>query len=438
MQMFKLGLIINPIAGIGGSVALKGSDGEGMVEKALALGAQPKAGERTKMALEILLPYKQQIKIYCADGQMGAQCAADLGFNCETVYHSINSQVTTAQDTENAVQAIAAHDVDILLFAGGDGTARNISHQLGETLPVLGIPAGCKIHSGVYAVTPKAAGRVIELMLSNQLVTLTSADVMDIDESLFRRGTVKAKRYGEMQVPSELRYMQAVKSGGKESDELVLQDIADDLIEKMDELMDQEVDQDTDDGQGEDHPAANCKLLPAGQDQNMPEHLCEQAELLFSQSMQAQLNEHRQLPVFIIGSGSTTAFVMQTLGLDNTLLGVDLIHNQCLLCSDITEPVLWQFIQCHKNLSLKLVITLIGGQGHIFGRGNQQLSPRIIRAIGKQNILIIATKTKLTALNSRPLIVDTGDSELDKALSGFMPVTTGYKDQVLYPVASPE
>jgi predicted polyphosphate/ATP-dependent NAD kinase len=142
--------------------------------------------------------------------------------------------------------------------------------------------------------------------------------------------------------------------------------------------------------------------------------------------------------VFIVGSGSTTAFVMQTLGLDNTLLGVDLIHNQSLLCSDITEPVLWQFIQSNKNLSLKLVITLIGGQGHIFGRGNQQLSPRIIRAIGKQNIIVIATKTKLTALNSRPLIVDTGDSELDQAMSGFMPVTTGYKDQVLYPVASPE
>ncbi len=377
MKQFKLGLVINPIAGIGGSVALKGSDGVGVAEHAIALGATAKSNVRAALALEILLPYQDNIVIYTVSGDMGERTANALGFTTQVLYQTPND-VTTELDTEQAVQALIAHDVDLLLFAGGDGTARNVCHIVGDKFPVLGIPAGCKIHSGVYAITPKAAGRVVELMITNQLVSLTDADVMDIDENLFRQGIVKAKRFGEMQVPSELRYIQAVKSGGKESDELVLQDIAADVIAKMDDEL------------------------------------------------------------FIIGSGSTTAFVMEELALENTLLGVDAICQQELIANDLTEAQLWQLLQDYPQGSMKLLITLIGGQGHIFGRGNQQLSPRVIRAIGKENIIIIATKTKLNALQARPLIADTGDSELDMALSGYLPVTTGYNDQVLYPVASPQ
>ncbi|WDE00853.1 MULTISPECIES: ATP-NAD kinase family protein [Thalassomonas] len=377
MSRFKLGFIINPIAGIGGSVALKGSDGQGTPEQALALGATAKANFRASQALEVLLPYKEQLVIYTANDLMGAECAAALGFCVETLYHS-EGEMTSALDTQKAVDTLLARDIDILLFAGGDGTARDICQQVGDSFPVLGIPAGCKIHSGVYAVTPKAAGRVIELMVTKQLVTLTEADVMDIDESLFRDGIVKAKRFGEMQIPSELRYIQAVKSGGKESDELVLQDIAADIIEQMDDEL------------------------------------------------------------FIIGSGSTTAFIMEELGLENTLLGVDVLHQQEVVANDMTESDLWSLIRERQPGQVKLVITLIGGQGHVFGRGNQQLSPRIIQAIGKENIIIVATKSKLAALDNRPLIADTGDADLDKALSGYFPVTTGYKDQVLYPLSSPE
>jgi predicted polyphosphate/ATP-dependent NAD kinase len=380
VRKFSLGFIINPIAGIGGSVALKGSDGDDIAEKALALGATAKANQRASLALSILLPYRDQITIYCANDLMGEKTAKALGFTTEVVFQTRDTEHTTAEDTENTVQALLAKNIDILLFAGGDGTARNVCKIVGDKCPVLGIPAGCKIHSGVYAVTPKAAGRVVEMMITNQLVTLTEADVMDIDESLFRDGIVKAKRYGEMQIPAELRFVQAVKSGGKELDELVLQDIAAHVINEMDD------------------------------------------------------------DLFVIGSGSTTAFLMEELALENTLLGVDLVEQQSLLASDVTEPQLWQAIARAKSKTktIKLVITLIGGQGHIFGRGNQQLSPRVIRAIGKENILIIATKAKLSALSSRPLIADTGDSDLDIALSGYLPVITGYNDQVLYPVASPQ
>lgn len=377
MKQFKLGLVINPIAGIGGSVALKGSDGVGVAEQAMALGATAKSNARASLALEILLPYKDNMTIYTVSSDMGESTAKALGFTTQVV-HQVENKVTTERDTELAVKALIDEGIDLLLFAGGDGTARNVCHIVDDKFPVLGIPAGCKIHSGVYAITPKAAGRVVELMITNQLVSLTDADVMDIDESLFREGIVKAKRFGEMRVPSELRYIQAVKSGGKESDELVLQDIAADVIAKMDDEL------------------------------------------------------------FIIGSGSTTAFVMEELALENTLLGVDAICQQALIASDLTEADLWQLMQPYKLGQVKLVITLIGGQGHIFGRGNQQLSPRIIRAIKKENIMIIATKAKLNALQARPLIADTGDSELDMELSGYLPVITGYNDQVLYPVASPQ
>ncbi|WP_448213362.1 ATP-NAD kinase family protein [Colwellia sp. MEBiC06753] len=380
-HIFNLGLIINPVAGIGGSVALKGSDGEGIAEQAIALGAEAKANQRAAVALSVLTPYLSQIKVFTVNGDMGESCAKALGFDTQVCYHA--QSPTTSQDTENAVNALIEQHVDLILFAGGDGTARNICHQAQESCPVLGIPAGCKIHSGVYAVTPKAAGRIVEMMVTNQMVTLAEADVMDIDESLFRQGIVKAKRYGEMQVPCELRYIQAVKSGGKESDELVLQDIAAHVIDELDDQL------------------------------------------------------------AIIGSGSTTAFIMEEMGLPHTLLGVDLIQHQMVIANDLTEPMLWQHIQAYQSdpsqeQPIKLVITLIGGQGHIFGRGNQQLSPRVIRAIGKDNIIVVATKTKLSALNARPLISDTGDEALDAELSGFIPVVTGYKDQVLYPVASPQ
>ncbi|GAA81148.1 ATP-NAD kinase family protein [Pseudoalteromonas sp. BSi20495] len=367
---FKLGLIVNPVAGLGGTVALKGSDGAHTAAKAIELGAEPKANIRTKAALEVLLPYKERLTIYTVNGEMGEQTAKALGFNVEVVYNT--AAITTSDDTEQAAKILKNSGVDLVLFAGGDGTARNICHAIEDTIPVLGIPAGCKIHSGVYAITPKAAGRVVEMLVKGELVTLADADVMDIDEDAFRQGTVKAKRYGEMQTPSEVRYMQAVKNGGKETDELVLADIAAHVVSQMDE--------DT---------------------------------------------------FYIMGSGSTVEAIMEEMGLENTLLGVDLIKDQTLVAQDLTAK---QLLELTHDQSTKLVITLIGGQGHIFGRGNQQLSPVLIRAIGKENIIVVATKTKLQALNGRPLICDTGDGELDDELTGYIKVTTGFNDHIMYAV----
>lgn len=375
-HQFTLGLIVNPVAGLGGSVALKGSDG--MAEEALALGAVPKANFRAEAALNVLVPYQKQLQVITVEGEMGENIATAMGFNTQVIFQP-DSEKTTPEDTKAAVAKMLEAEVDVLMFAGGDGTARDVCsvfESMHSSKPVLGIPAGCKIHSGVYAITPKAAGRVVELLINGELVTLAENDVMDIDEALFREGVVKAKRYGEMLVPSELRYVQAVKMGGKESDELVLQDISAYLVSEMEEDI-----------------------------------------------------------RYVMGSGSTVAAVMEEMGLPNTLLGVDVIQDQELLAQDLSANALLALINEQKA---RLVITVIGGQGHIFGRGNQQLSPDVIRAIGKENIIVVATKAKLQSLEGRPLQVDTGDSELDESLSGFMQVLVGYNDYVMYPVASVE
>lgn len=366
-----LALVINPIAGVGGALALKGSDAIKSKSQALALGGELKANQRTLTALEQLNPYKEKFTLITASGDMGESLCQQLGFEYKVVYQA-SSEDTTEQDTINAINEFKQHNVDLVVFAGGDGTARNVCQAVDDETLVLGIPAGCKIHSGVYAITPIAAGKIIEQLLTGELLSVKDADVMDIDEQQFQQGVVRAKRYGELTIPAQLQYMQSVKMGGKESDELVLADIAAEVIESIDD--------DTD---------------------------------------------------VIMGSGSTVAFIMEEMGIDNTLLGVDLIRDQELKLTDATAK---QLLDSVDFANCKLVITLIGGQGHLFGRGNQQLSPELIKKVGRDNIIVVATKSKLNALNGKPLIADTGDAELDKALSGPIKVITGYHDQVLYPI----
>ncbi len=370
-RSFRLGLIINPFAGIGGALAFKGSDDPKIREDALALGAEQLAMQKTKAALTPCLELKDTMHIYTASGNMGADIASELAFKHTVVYES-ESPETLDRDTINCVNALLPYNIDLLLFAGGDGTARNICESIQSHVPVLGIPAGCKIHSGVYAITPKAAGLVLRQVVNGELVSLRNAEVRDIDEDKFRQGKVIAKHFGEMQVPSELSYIQAVKMGGKESDELLLDDIADYILEKM-----------------EDEP--DC--------------------------------------YYVMGSGSTVDAIMQKLRLPNTLLGVDIVHKGQLIRQDVSAE---QLLALTKGRPCKLVITLIGGQGHILGRGNQQLSPEFIRQIGKENILVVASKSKIHALNGKGLIVDSSDPNLDEDMTGPMSVITGYKDHVLY------
>ena len=373
--MFRLGLIINPLAGIGGTVALKGSDGEEIIKQARQLGAVSQAQTRTRIALEQIHPFKDRLVIYTAANDMGENLCREMGFHVEVLAaNEINH--TTAKDTELTVDALVKLGVDMLIFSGGDGTARNILHALRQlnkdtVVPVIGIPAGCKIHSAVYAVTPKHAGELLGLIIKGRPLAVKETAVMDIDEEAFRQDVVKASLYGYLTAPAENQYMQNMKEGGVEHESLILQDIATYITETMED--------DT---------------------------------------------------IYFIGSGSTPKAVMDELGLQSTLLGIDAVENQQLIALDLNEQAILSLLV--ENKPVKIILTIIGGQGHLFGRGNQQLSSKVLRKVGKENLIVISAPEKLHALNGQPIRVDTGDEKLDEELCGMIQIVTAYDEQTFY------
>lgn len=371
MNDIRIGLLVNPLAGIGGAVGLKGSDGDDIVEQALALGAEKRAAARVAITLEHLQPLQASIQWFTWGGEMGEQSLRDAGFSAQ-VLGQPQQQRSTSADTEQAATALRDAGIDLLLFAGGDGTARDLVRAVGSSVPVLGIPAGVKIHSGVYAVHARGAAEIIGNMIRGELVSITDGEVRDIDEDAFRAGRVQARHFGELKVPAEGRYLQHVKCGGREVEALVLQEIA------------------------------------------------------------AHVVDHFETDVlYILGPGTTTQAIFIYLDLPKTLLGVDLLLNGAVVQSDASEQ---QILEWQQRFPSSIVITLIGGQGHILGRGNHQISPKVIERAGVGNIHVVATKTKLKELEGRPLLVDTWDTTLNRRLSGFMPVITGYDDVVLYPI----
>ncbi|MBU5310807.1 ATP-NAD kinase family protein [Tissierella carlieri] len=361
----KLGFIVNPIAGMGGRVGLKGTDGPEVLEKARTLGAVPESPDKAKKALKVLLPLKDELEIYTYPGNMGEEEANDIGF--EPIVLETEKNNFSPKDTEEAAKKMVEKGVDLILFAGGDGTARNIYSAIGTGVPVVGIPAGVKIHSGVYANHPKAAGEIAFKYLQDEHMETIEAEVMDIDEDAFREGVVTARLYGYMRIPLEPKLIQTTKSGGGlGSEEEALNGIADRIIEEMEEEPD---------------------------------------------------------TFFIIGSGTSTRPIMENLDLPNTLLGIDIVKNKELIASDVNEKQILDIISGYKA---KIVVTVIGGQGYIFGRGNQQISAEVIKRVGKENIRIVAPKNKILALEGRPLLVDTGNEEVNSMFNGYMKVINTY------------
>lgn len=366
----KLGFIVNPIAGMGGKVGLKGTDGVEILEKARALGAIPEAPKKAKKALEVLLPLKEDIEIFTCPGSMGEKEAIEVGF--QPIVLGEEKNTTGPVDTEKAAKIMVDKGINLLLFAGGDGTARNIYNAVGDKVPVIGVPAGVKIHSGVYANHPRSAGQVALKYLQGEDMEIKEMEVMDIDEDAFRKGQVMARLFGYMKVPFEAELVQNQKSGGIEGEEAALDGISDKIIEQME-----------------------------------PDTM------------------------YIIGSGTSTRPIMEKLGLPNTLLGIDIVENKKLIASDVNEKEILEHI---KGKKAKIIVTVIGGQGYIFGRGNQQLSGAVIKEVGKENIRIIATKKKLMSLGRRPLLVDTGDDEVNSMFNGYIMVRTSYTEEVVHMV----
>lgn len=363
----KLGFIINPIAGMGGRVGLKGTDGPDILEMARKLGSLPESPKKSKIALEQLLVIKDKFQLYTGPGNMGEDVSLELGFKPIVLGH--REKETSPQDTESISAEMANIGVDLILFAGGDGTARNIFNAIGSKLPVIGIPAGVKIHSGVYANYPKAAGEIALKFIEDKDRKTMDAEVMDIDEESFRKGEVIAMLYGYLKIPREEELVQTTKSGGLGSDEDAFEGIANYIIDEMEEDV-----------------------------------------------------------FYIVGSGTSIRPIMDKLGLENTLLGVDIIKNKKLVAADVSEKIILDTI---KDEKAKIIVTVIGGQGYIFGRGNQQISSEVIKKVGKENIHIVASKNKLLSLEGRPLLVDTGDEMVNRMLNGYMKVLTSYNMETI-------
>lgn len=371
--MQRIGLIVNPVAGLGGRVGLKGSDGADIQQRAVDLGATPYAPYRALETLKCLLPIKADLEILTCPESMGEVAVRQAGF-LPNILGEISSDHTTAEDTKRAVKEFLKKDLSLLLFAGGDGTARDIYAAGGSEIPSLGIPAGVKIHSAVYAIHPRAAGELVMAYLRGETV-LSLAEVMDVDEEEFRKGRVSPKLYGFLKVPYLQRFVQGAKAASPKSSSSALEGIAKNLLERM-------------------SPGT----------------------------------------IYIFGPGSSTQLIAKYLGLEKNLLGVDVYLDGRLIASDANESKLLELLR--NNPAVEIIVTPIGGQGCIFGRGNQQISPQVISKIGEKNILVVSAPEKIDALEGHPLWVDTGDCEVDKKLCGYIPVITGYREYIMYKVTT--
>ena len=369
----KIGFLINPVAGMGGKVALKGTDGEDILRRAIELGAVPAANGRAKAALAVFREASSGHCFYAPAGEMGGKLLFESG--PEPVIICDPAEKTTADDTKKAVSIMLEAGVEAIVFVGGDGTARDICSVVGDKIPVIGIPAGVKIHSAVYAKRPKDAGMLVKNLLLGKVKRFTLAEVMGLDEDAFRNNVVRARLYGYMKVPDDREFMQDRKSGSSLSDDSERLDIAAYVIKNMHED-----------------------------------------------------------EIYLIGSGSTTYSIKESVGTEGTLLGVDAVVNRAFTGKDMTESEIRNALSGFEKNKRHLVITVIGGQGHIFGRGNQQLSPDVIRMIPRENITVIANASKMAALFGKSLIADTGDPVLDEELKGYIPVITGFGKKVMLKV----
>ena len=351
LQMKTVGVIVNPVAGMGGAVGLKGTDGKAILNKAISLGAKPVAPARAESFLSELHLAQRGIRLIVGAGSMGEDEAKDCGFTYTTIGE--RKKETNSEDTQQIASRMAEAGVDLLVFCGGDGTARDVLKAVNMSLPVLGVPTGVKMHSAVFAVNPQAAARVAMNFLWSGL-PLKEVEVMDVDEKAFREGHLSAELYGYVLTPYEPHLIQENK-------------MASPLTES--ELRNQ--------------AAIAIYVI-----ENMKNDV-----------------------IYIIGPGTTTRTIGDLLDAKKTLLGVDLFCNKKIMASDVSEK---QILERINGKTAQIIVTPIGGQGFIFGRGNQQISVEVIRQVGLDNIVVVATEGKLSGLSS--LKVDTGDPNLDDDL----------------------
>ncbi|WP_136602331.1 ATP-NAD kinase family protein [Salinigranum halophilum] len=345
----RIGVVVNPIAGLGGRVGLKGTDGK--VAEARARGAEPRAPDRARRALDELAARTPGATVLTWGGSMGADAVRAAGFE-PTVLGSPAGEETTARDTRCAVEAFCDADVDLVLFVGGDGTAADVAAALsGTETPMLGVPAGVKVYSSVFAVSPEDAA-----VIAATFTRVEEREVMDIDEDEYREGEVHPELRAVAWVPVA-EDLQSSKQTGGGSVEALAEGVAASVREGV---------------------------------------------------------------TYVLGPGSTVGAVKRALGFEGSPLGVDVWRDGEVLVRDGSERKILAALG-EENV---VVVSPIGGQGFVFGRGNPQLSPAVIRHC---DVRIVASRAKLDDIGV--LRVDTDDPELDDDLRGWTRVRVGRVEQ---------
>jgi predicted polyphosphate/ATP-dependent NAD kinase len=367
--MATIAFIINPIAGMGGKVGLKGTDGIEILEQARKLSAEPIAYSRALETIKTIFEKKPDVKWLTCSKDMGEEALKEAGYNGKEDYTIVyeTPNTTTAEDTKKACKKFKEMKVEMIIFCGGDGTARDISSVIGKEIPIIGIPAGVKMYSAVFGINPRSTAEVLFGYLKGEY-GVTEAEIMDIDEESYRQGELHAKLFGYALVPLEKALVQTGKAVFESMDDEAAKD---EIAKFVAEIMGEEKD-----------------------------------------------------TMFILGAGSTVERIGKELNIEKTILGVDVVRNGELIGKDVNEAELLELLG--EGDKATIIIGVIGSQGFVFGRGSQQISPKVIRKVGVENIRIVATPNKLSQTSR--LMVDTGDEELDKMLSGFHKIIIGYHE----------
>ena len=371
-----IGVIINPIAGVGGRAGFKGSDTIAHIPDALGRGGVQNAHTLMQTVIDTIIPHADKVQFLTVAGHMGAAVLHGLDYRCVPVQGGdtalAKGVMTTAQHTVQACSQFWGK-CDMVVFAGGDGTARDMMQTYDFKTPVLGVPAGVKMQSGVFATTAREAGLVLKHFIEGRVPSYMDCDVMDLDENALQHDILTPRYYGYMKVPHIPQYIQSAKCRPPQGDTVYIRAIAN--------------------------------------------------------HMQSVLQSDN---IYIVGAGKTTYSCLQHIGLQGSLLGVDVVHGGKLVLKDASIRDINTY--CQNRTVAGIIVGCIGGQGIILGRGNQQIPPHIIRQVGKQNVIVVATPHKLSSLQNKPLRVDTGDRQLDRHFNGYITVINGFGHTSIYPV----
>jgi predicted polyphosphate/ATP-dependent NAD kinase len=368
----NVGLIINPIAGLGGSVGLKGSDGQETQKQALLLGATPRAGHRAALAIEHLVRRAPDVGVITCNGQMGKLSVPPS--NLVATIPTGDAATTTGLDTQTAARTLVDRGVSIIMFTGGDGTAQDILTAIGGQFPVIGIPAGVKVFSGVFSTHPRMAASSVATWLASSRQPVISTEVMDIDEEALRHGIVQAALCGHLSIPDVPGATQGTKSGSLPESTAIARH------------------------------AIGIELL----------------------------NRAEAWEWWLLGPGTTCAAAADILNVPYTLTGFDILRGNRVIANDVNELKILSTVPPDSHL----VLSPIGRQGFLLGRGNQQITPGILRHIGGvTRITIVATRSKIASMEGRPLLVDTGDQAADESLAGYVRVICGQGEELVTRIA---